>query len=145
MQIQMLIDTEQANKTIYSIISKIEKPDDILRNILVYLMPQIQLHIINQENQDGSKYLPPKAEPTRRALIKTGNYINSFKHRIVGNSIEIYSTHPGVKTHELGLKITNLFGKGIVYQFPKRSAVWLSEIALKKIIPDLILRDLVNA
>lgn len=149
MKIELLLETDRANQKIASIISKIEKPNEILKSILIYIMPEIQLHIINQENPAnstwGKKYLPPVADPIRRALItKNGNYINSFKYRLSGNSIEIFSTHPGVFTHEMGLEIKNLFGKGIVYQFPQRSAVWLSQKAIEKIIPDIIRKELNN-
>lgn len=148
MRIDLLLETDRANQKIASILSKIEKPNEILKSILIYIMPEIQLHIVNQENPEGSKsgkrYLPPKADPTRKALIKTGNYVNSFQHRVSGNSIEIFSTHPGILTHELGLKISNLFGKGIIYQFPQRSAVWLSQKAIEKIIPDIIRKELNN-
>ena len=142
MKINFFVETEKTNQDIINLLNKIQNPNVILKDILLYIMPEIQLHILKQENPDGSKYLPPKVDLTRRALIKTGNYINSFYYRTSNNTIEILSKHNGASTHENALEIKNLFGKGIVYKFPQRSAVWLSKTAIEKIIPNIIRKNL---
>lgn len=109
------------------------------------LMPEITSHIENQENPDGSAWgkvwKRPKKEPNRKALIKTGVYKTKFRSKIDDNSIKVYHDYFWAKTHEKPLAV-NIFGRGVLYQFPQRSAVWLSKKAIQNDIKNIILNEI---
>lgn len=104
------------------------------KEIETFVNSQIQEHITKQENPDGTKYLSPKAAARlgRNKALDTQNYRKSFRSNVDKNSLVISSTHPGNLTHEKGLAI-NIFGRGVLYKFPQRSAVWLSKKAIENI------------
>ncbi len=104
------------------------------REIEIFVNSQIQDHITKQENPDGSKYESPRAAARlkRNKALDTQNYRKSFRSNVDKNSLVISSTHPGNLTHEKGMNI-NIFGRGVFFEFPQRSAVWLSKKALDNI------------
>lgn len=128
------IDDKNALFALDAVMKKLIDLSPEFREIEIFVNSQIQEHITKQENQDGSKYLSPKAAARlgRNKALDTQNYRKSFKSNIDKNSLVISSTHPGNLTHEKGLAI-NIFGRGVLYKFPQRSAVWLSKKALDNI------------
>jgi hypothetical protein len=111
------------------------------------VMPEIASHIENQENPDNSKWgkvwKRPVKEPNRKALIKTGTYKTKFKSKVDGNSLKVYHEYFWAKTHEKPLAV-NIFGRGVLYQFPQRSAVWLSQKAINNDIKNIIIQEIIK-
>lgn len=128
------IDDKNALLALDAVMKKLIDLSPEFKEIEIFVNSEIQQHITQQKNPDGSTYLSPKAAARigRNKALDTQNYRKSFTSSIEKNQLVIGSTHPGSLTHEKGLAI-NIFGRGVLYQFPKRSAVWLSKKALKTI------------
>ena len=147
-------------------LTKLSNPESLLQNTKTIILEEIQSLINNQENVPGSpdgakfKFLSERYKQSKKFKnmsrlsdnpLDTANYRGKFilssasnlSLKTSGNQLVINSDHPGVFTHEKGLAV-NIFGRGVKYKFPQRSAVWLSERALKSIANN-IKTELINA
>lgn len=166
MIVNITIDDSQVKKVFDNVIIKLSNPESLLQNTKTIILEEVQSHINNQENIPGSpdgtkfKFLSERYKQSKKFKnmtrlsdnpLDTANYRGKFilssasnlSVKSSGNQLIVNSDHPGVFTHEKGLSV-NIFGRGVKYKFPQRSAVWLSERALKSIANN-IKNELLNA
>lgn len=91
---------------------------------------EIQKHLFEQKNPNGSIYLSPKAEQRRALIVNNNSYGRRIKTSVTKDGVSITSDHPGIRTHELGLSV-RIFGRTPPYKFPQRSAIWFSPKTIK--------------
>jgi len=105
-----------------------------MKEIATYINSEIQDHFNKQINPGGRRWISSKAAilENRQTLIKTRKYRRAVKATATKANVFVKSSHPGINTHEKGLSI-NIFGRGVLFKFQKRSVVWLS----KKNIDDI--------
>jgi uncharacterized membrane protein YfhO len=106
-----------------------------------------QDNLTAQKNPDGSTYedlktvyVKSKAYRQRIRLspkpLDTVFYRAEIKAKSENNKMSILSEHPGIWTHENGLEI-KIFKTGILFEFPKRSSIWLSNSQLYRLSENL--------
>lgn len=117
-----------------------------LKQVQTFIESIIQGHITDSKNANGKIYTK-LSDNTIRELKRKGinrtkpldteNYRSSFQTIIDKNTIFVVSIHPGSNTHEKGLEV-NIFGRGVMFKFPKRSAVYISNKQMMIIANDYL-------